>query len=310
MFRLRRNRPVRRATAYENVLGTSLDLVISASNEGVPSAAEQAVLSEIDRLDLVFSTYRPSEFGRFLTSEGWVDVSGDLATVLAAAESWRERSGGFFLPTVEAVRLGQLGVDLRPEEPLWDVQLDHQLARRRTSLPATLNSIAKGYILDQAANVAMQIEGVTQVMVNIGGDIRHRGEGRVQAQITDPRSPAENVEPAAIIEFSNAGLASSGGYRRGEHRNGEWHSHLVDPSTGSSVQSTANASVVAPTAMDADVLATISSVLPSDEAVSQYFTEPNLAVFVITSADEYFANAAWQQACIRTLKKPLLLESR
>lgn len=306
-----RRRPHRRTTAYEGVLGTSLDLVIVAGSEAVASRAEQRILGEIDRLDPIFSTYRPSEFQAFQeTSHRWVEVSDDLAYVLERAEHWRARSNGAFLPTVEALRLAwERGKELRldPQEPLWEVEGNR--AKRLTDLPATLNSIAKGYIIDRATEAAMAIEGVKQVVVNIGGDIRHAGEGMVRAQITNPFRDGENAAPAAVVQFSNGGIASSGGYRRQIGVLGGVGSHLIDPMAQRTAEGVASCSAVAESAMTADVLATILAVLPVPTAFRLVYTEPNAAGFVITPSNEYLCDSRWRAMLVETLKSPKSIQN-
>ena len=308
MLGLRRRRPHRRSTAFENVLGTSLEVVVTADEADLAEAAESAVLDQIERLDGVFSTYRESEFTAFLASDGWRSVSPDLATVLGESEAWRLRSDAVFLPTVESVmqawREGEVSTPLDRTQPLWEVDLAGSRARRLTTAPATLNSIAKGYIIDQAAESGFKMAGVRQVMVNLGGDIRHLGEGRLRTQITDPFAAAENAEPAAVIEVRQGGIASSGGYRRGLMREGKWHSHLVDPRSGEPVSDIASASVWAPTAMEADVLATIASVFSPQEAFPRFFSESGRGVFVITSGGRYFANRQMAEA-LRRSQRPV-----
>src|SRR5215475_10396469 len=64
---------------HDHVLGTSLDLWIVAPNETSANYAEGAILDEIERLRLVFSTYDPqSEISRLNRADGPVSVSADM----------------------------------------------------------------------------------------------------------------------------------------------------------------------------------------------------------------------------------------
>src|SRR5580693_4845485 len=65
---------------YENVLGTSLELKLSASSVIASEKAEAAVLKEIDRLSGILSGYDPhSEFSRWMkTNQTPVAVSPEL----------------------------------------------------------------------------------------------------------------------------------------------------------------------------------------------------------------------------------------
>ena len=62
------------------------------------------------------------------------------------------------------------------------------------------------------------------------------------------------------LEVRNQGVATSGDYMRA-HTGDLRHHHIVDPRTGVSPGHTSAATVVAPSAMDADALATAALVL-------------------------------------------------
>ena len=56
---------------HENVLGTSLELCVRADSLQAARQAEHRVLTEIDRLALIFSGYDPtSEFSRWQAAPG------------------------------------------------------------------------------------------------------------------------------------------------------------------------------------------------------------------------------------------------
>ena len=69
---------------YENVLGTSLELKVSAVSRQASGQAEKAALGEIDRLTKILSGYDPnSEFSRWMhTHNTAVPVSPELFEVL------------------------------------------------------------------------------------------------------------------------------------------------------------------------------------------------------------------------------------
>src|SRR3954466_3023252 len=89
---------------HENVMGTSLELRVTADNPASANRAESRVLGEIDRLSRIFSSYDPaSEFRRWeLTSQVKETVSNEVFDVLSACDRWRDLSGGAFDPRAEA----------------------------------------------------------------------------------------------------------------------------------------------------------------------------------------------------------------
>ena len=239
---------------YDHVLGTSLDLQVMASGTSVARRAEAAVLAEVDRLEPLLSGWSASsEFARWQqTHDVDVHVSPELADVLEMCESWRVRTGGVFDPAATS----------RVADPLprWRVDRTRGTARRITTHAVSLDAIAKGYIVAHAAARARDVDGVSSVLLNIGGDVQHYGTGDVHVGVGDPFTPAENARPVAVVRIRNEALCTSGGYRRG--------AHIVDPRTGLAAGGIASASVIAPDCATADVLSTVFSVMTPAESVA------------------------------------------
>ncbi len=308
-----RPRRVRHVAHFERVLGTSLELQVVADREAGGQGAEVAVLAEIDRLEAIFNAYRPdSELRRWQETRGEeVAVSSELAGLLVSAEEWRLRTAGAFNPAVEAfsrlwaehakANVPVLPAEIAPlldriEGPLWEVDVARGVARRLTTLPVTLNSIAKGFIIDAASAVAFARPGVFEVLLNIGGDLRHMGSKPVPVAIADPRADAENAVPADRIALFNGGVATSGDYRRGFQIGERWYSHVLDPRRGWPVERLVGVSVLAPDAATADVLATAFSVLAPDESLALADELGNIGVLMIGGDGERWANDFWEGA--------------
>src|SRR5215831_15934864 len=75
---------------YENVLGTSMEIKVSARSQQEASIAEATALAEISRLSKILSGYDPdSEFSRWLKTSGKaVPVSKELFEVLSLFDEW------------------------------------------------------------------------------------------------------------------------------------------------------------------------------------------------------------------------------
>jgi thiamine biosynthesis lipoprotein len=119
----------------------------------------------------------------------------------------------------------------------------------------TLDGIAKGYVVDRLAGV-LERHGVTRYLVDAGGDIRARGtkEGGVPWTVA-VRDPALGGSYSDMLHVVGGAVATSGSYLRAYDAEG-LHHHVFDAGTGCSPARTLSASVVAPTAMAADALAT------------------------------------------------------
>ena len=114
----------------------------------------------------------------------------------------------------------------------WRLDEKSGMATRLSDTPLMLNSFTKRYIIERAAAAALRTPGVTAVVVNIGGDLVVRGTAADKVSVVDPRSDAENSDPAAVLNIADRAVATSGNYRRGFEIGGEHYSHIVDPSHG------------------------------------------------------------------------------
>ena len=179
---------------HENVLGTSLELCVRADNEEAAGLAEARTLAEIDRLATVFSGYDPSsEFRRWqATINQPTKVAPELFELLAASDRWREKSHGAFDPRVQALtelwsrsaKLDRLPtadelarVKAIMARPAWRLDAAAGKAEHLSVCPLSLNSIAKGYIIGRACEVALDPNrGIRGVLLNIGGDVRVVGD--------------------------------------------------------------------------------------------------------------------------------------
>lgn len=283
------------------VLGTVVELRLDGP-EAAARQAEQAAWDCFERLEQEFSTYRPdSRLCRWRS--GRADCSPDLLVVLSRAAHWSELSGGAFHPATAGITARWRRAEAEAELPTAA-----ELARLTTDLPyritqtgvervgdcseVDLNAIAKGYIVDEAAAAAAAVPGISTVVVNAGGDLRHCGVGSIQVGIEDPNSPYDNAPPRWRISVSNAAVATSGSARRGFRVADQWLGHVLDPRTGYPVKHTASVSVVAATAMDADALATVLGVMTAAEA-SDFAARHQLACMLVSDDGTVHTSPAW-----------------
>jgi len=291
---------------HENVLGTSLELRVSAESAQQAKAAETKVLSEIDRLSAILNTWKAdSEISRWQTAGGKVRVSSDLAEVLAACDTWSARSEGAFNAGVGAA--GKVWKAAAAEQKLptaaeltalkngpsaWT--LDGTTATYLAKPgDITVDGLAKGYIIDRAVEAASADTQIHGIMLNIGGDLRVSGEWTEPVAIADPRQAAENAPPLAVVPLKGQGMATSGDYRRGYDIAGRHYSHIIDPRTAMPVDHVVSASVVAPDATTADALATAFNVLQPEESIAVAEKTPGVSCLIVSADGRQFRSSKW-----------------
>ncbi|MBK8089669.1 MAG: DUF2271 domain-containing protein [Chitinophagaceae bacterium] len=296
---------------YENVLGTSMELKVSATSQKQAALAEAIALAEIKRLNNILSGYDAnSEFSQWMkTFNQPVHVSKDLFTVLSLFDQWRMQTNGVLDASAEVI--GKLwkqsatdghiptkteinSAILQVKQTHWKLDTTSQTATHLTNTPLRLNSFAKSYIIQSATNAAMSAAKINGILLNIGGDMVITGDMNETVQISDPKADAENDAPIDQLLISNKAIATSGNYRRGELINGVWYSHIVDPRTGQPANDIISATVVAPSATDAGALATAFNVLTPAECVTLAATVPGAEYLLITKNGERIESTNWK----------------
>lgn len=124
------------------------------------------------------------------------------------------------------------------------------------------SAVAKGYGCD-AIGTMLARNGVNDYMIEIGGEIAASGMsprgGGWRISIDRPvESATEEIHDAVtVIEVNDAGIATSGNYRNFHKQGNKTLGHTISPLTGRPVQTDViSATVIAPTAMEADAAAT------------------------------------------------------
>jgi hypothetical protein len=180
----------------------------------------------------------------------------------------------------------------------WRLDAAHGTATHLTDAPLVLNSFAKSYIVNAAAEAAMSTPGITGTVVNIGGDLVVRGSITEAVDVADPFSDAENSRPIDSLMLHDRAVATSGNYRRGVEIGGRHYSHLVDPRSGETAEAIVSSTVVAPNPADAGALATAFSVMNPEESARLAAKMPGVAYLLIARNGRRIANPAWMAMAV------------
>ena len=291
---------------HDDVLGTSLEVIVAAADSAVARRAEEAVLAEIDRLAAICSTYDPaSEVSRWLASRRPQEVSEELAAILRACDHWREASHGVFEPGVSAATRLWRQAELEAAVPSADVLEAVAGSLRRPpwtwegaavtprASTITLDGLAKGAIVDAACTAALAVEGVDGVVVNIGGDAAVRGSIERPVVVASPTPATTGQAVLDRVVLVDQAIATSGDAFRGFTIAGRRFSHLIDPRTASPAERVGSATVVASSAADADALATICCVLAPEESLAFVDGVAGAACLILDRDGAVHASRGW-----------------
>ena len=168
------------------------------------------------------------------------------------------------------------------------------------------SAIAKGYGVD-AVGEYLESQGVSQYMVEIGGEVRVRGfnprgdNWSIGITRPDDDSTCMQNDIEEVLHVTDIAMATSGNYRNFYMKDGKKFAHTIDPRTGRPVQhNILSSTVLASDCATADAYATSFMVLGLDEAkkVLKKHTEL-MAFFVYQDADGN--NTEWYSPRLKSL---------
>ena len=226
-----------------------------------------------------------------------VPVSAILYEAVQFALAVAEESSGAFDPTVghametrgfnQEYRTGQtIRTDLEPSGSVSyrDVRLDPSRKTITLLRPLILDlgAIAKGLAIDLAARELRQFENFA---IDAGGDLYLGGcSPNGEPWSIGIRHPRRDNELIDSLRVSNRAVCTSGDYERQIPTQGH---HILDPRVGAPARAVASVTVVAPTAMLADALATAAFVLGPTDGI-RLFDRLGVDGLILTSALERY----------------------
>ena len=153
--------------------------------------------------------------------------------------------------------------------------------RGRAGIEIILDGLAKGYIVDRAADL-LRDRGVRRGMVNAGGDLRTivaPGAAPIRIGIRDPDGGPERI--LGSFALGDAAIATSGNYERFLEIGARRYGHIIDPRTGQPAEGCASVTVMAASAMRADGLATGLFVLGPDRGIEVVESLPGVEAAIL-----------------------------
>ncbi len=273
------------------------------------SALADMNLRRVERLftfaESQLSRFRPdSELSQLNLAAGTgpYPISVLLQMVLAQALKAARDSEGIFDPTI-LQPLNQAGYDRSFEQlPAWnngrsdqehvgvlspwrpgrwrEIRLD--AANSEVAIPSgvgvDLGGIAKGWIVDQAAEI-LGLQG--PALVDAGGDIRAVGAPGGVPWPIGVQDPFDEAQDLFTLQLEDSAVATSSIGGRRWQKNGQTMHHLIDPRTGKPSESNLySVTVVASTAVQAEIAAKVALILGSHEGCD-YLAARNLSGILI-----------------------------
>ena len=214
----------------EHIMGMPIGVDVCDSD--IEAKTVDRVYQWLRFVDATFSTYKEdSEISRLNRGELALEQTHPaVRSVLRRCERLRAQTDGYFdmrAPLRNNEQATAEGEDRRPIDP---------------------SGLVKGWSVAGAARI-LERAGARNYCVNAGGDARLRGcSWNGESWRVGIQHPRIRDRVAAVLVASDAGIATSGAYERGEH--------IIDPHTSSPSEGVLSVTIVGPDVATADAYAT------------------------------------------------------
>ena len=265
----------------EYKMAVPVRLILFAESKDQADKAAEDVYRRFDALNEVMSDWSPeseiSRACRAARSQEKVPISDDLYRVLALARRYTALTGGAFdasvSPVVKLWRRSRLMGKLPPEPNLtrakalvgqknWSLEGagEKALSLADPQVRLDLGGIGKGFAIDEAFEL-LRARGLTAVLVDAGGDMRLGAPPPGKQGWTVTLASLQKDVPLETRVLHDTAIASSGDTFQFVEIDGVRYSHIIDPRRGEPLTQRRVVSVLAPTAAEADALASAFTVL-------------------------------------------------
>lgn len=260
-----------------------------------------ALLDEVNQLEAQLTVYRPtSEISRLnrIAAQAPVPLEPKLFELLVECQRLSILTGGAFDitsgPLIKAWgfyhRQGLMPTDDEIARALAvvgmeKIELIHAARSVRFRVPwveINLGSVGKGYTLDRIAQSFRTRQPTTEALLHAGtSSVLALGAGPSQngwpVGLKHPTAPRR----LGTLRLQNRALGSSGATYQYFEYNGRRLGHLLDPRSGRPAEGMALAAAIAPTATEADALATAFYVLGVEGTRAYCSDRPDVAAVML-----------------------------
>lgn len=286
-------------------MGTTYAIKVSGLPENTHAdELQKDIEALLQQLSRSMSTYLPeseiARFNRFQETTPFPVSSAMAAVVAEALRVSRLTNGALDISVAPLVNLWGFGADastsdipgeeailsLKKQIGYQKIEVRHQPPSIIKSVPEVtidLSAVAKGFAVDEVA-LLLESNGVANYLVEIGGEIRTAGlKAKGSPWIVGIERPvAGKREVHRIVSLVDQAMATSGDYRNYFEKNGKRFSHLINPVTGKPIDHRlASVSIIHPSCMTADAMATAFMILGAEEAYGLALKEQLAAYFVV-----------------------------
>ena len=296
-------------SGFRPVMGTFVHIIAVTGDSETAQKSIKAAFNQIVHIDKLMSDYKPDSELSTVNKKAFknpVTISDSLFEVLSRSIEFSKKTDGAFDITVGPLvdlyhKAGEQGVAPTEDEiaaakakaGFAKLILDEQNKTVKFAVDGMrldLGGIGKGYAVDKAVE-AMRNCGALGGLVALAGDIRvfgsppkDKNSWMVGVQDPDKLSDSmENAQTVFVLHLKDMAVSTSGDYRRFTVIAGEKYNHIIDSKAGTGSRNFASVTVIAPSATDADALATAVSVMGVERGLELIKSVPQADAILIPS---------------------------
>ncbi|WP_421218597.1 FAD:protein FMN transferase [Aeromonas jandaei] len=293
-------------------MGTYYVVTLSDPFPGGEPALKSEVENLLARMNSEISTYDPdsliSRFNQGPANTPFVIPAAMAKIVRQGIDAGHLTNGKLDVTVGPLVNLWGFGPDKRPVKRPDDAAIaaarqkvgidkltltpkgDHFLLEKSIpELYLDLSTLGEGAASDEIAAL-LESKGVNNYLIEVAGAVRSKGHNSKgspwRVAIVEPSD-----QPGAFSDIvipNGMALSTAGSYRNYYELDGQRYSHIIDPATGQPItHKLVSASVITPSALEADALDTALMVMGPAEAMA-FAKKHTLAVYLIVKTDKGF----------------------
>lgn len=279
---------------------------------------KDSIVSALNEVDQSLSPFNPKSIITAVNQNQNPELNHMFMEVFQIAQTISAATGGAFDITV-APLVNAWGFGFKNKENVTPALIDsllmhvgmekvrlegNHLQKSDSLLMLDCSAIAKGYGVDAVGRL-LESKGITDYMVEIGGEVRVRGVNphstpwNIGINKPDDDSLSVNQEIQEVLHVTNISMATSGNYRNYYQEGDKRYAHTINPHTGYPAQKEILSSTVLTTdCVVADAYATAFMVLGLDSAKAVLIQHPELQAYFIY-ADSTGQNAVWKSSNLK-----------
>ena len=263
-----------------SIMDTFVTVTVVTDDQKHATETLDAVFEEFRRIEKKFTIFDHSPLSE-LNQKGYLETDDqEFLRILRKAYYYSQITEGYFDMTVQPIldlytrSFSATGSPPTQEDidsalrsvGYMNVIITDSSVTLHNDTKLTLNALVKGYAVDSAIDIILE-HNISSALVNAGGDLRAIGkkpDGSLWSIAL--ANPDNTQEFLTVIDADNIAVATSGNYERYFDPSRRFH-HIVDPHTGYSAQGLISVTIIAPTASQADALATAVFVMGKEKGL-------------------------------------------